>query len=245
MPDTFRAPRSSRGLIGKLLGIGRRLGWGIGLLYLLHRGLRLVSCGRADLQLHRLVVQPVGAGTLVPHHLRGALRVRLLDAGDAALPGALSLPEELDRRLARGDACLAAFHDGQVAGHLWLCFAAFDDAETGCRFILEDRSRVAWDYDMSVKKTSRGSPVFAALWQAAWERLRRDGYGCTASRVSAFNDASLRSHRRLGARPTASLLTLRIGSCRLLLATVSPFVDLRCRGSLAGVVVRLPDDQAV
>ena len=245
MREASSEPRSGPGLIGKLLGVGRRLGWGVGLLYLMHRGLRLISGGAADLHLHRIVVQPVGKSTLVPDRLRGGVSVRVLAPDDAALPDALSLPEELGRRLDRGDACLAAFRDGRLVGHLWLCFAEFDDAETGCRFAAGDGGRGAWDFDMSISQTSRGGPVFAALWDGAWIRLRRGGYRWTASRVSAFNAASLRSHRRLGARPTGSLLVLRLGACRLLLATVRPYIDLGCRRALVRVVVRLPDDQAV
>lgn len=245
MPQAIPEPRPGSGLIGKMLGVGRRLGWGVGSLYLAHRGLRLISGGSTDLHLHRLLVQPVGKSTLVSDRLRVGLSVRVLGPDDAALPGALSLPEELERRLARGDSCLAAFRDGRLAGHLWLCFSDFDDAETGCRFVLAEGGRGAWDFDMSVFRANRGSPVFAALWEGAWTELRRNGYRWTASRVSAFNDGSLRSHQRLGARPTGSLLVLRLGPCRLLLASVRPYIDLGCRGAAVRVVVRLPDDQAV
>lgn len=245
MPETIPELRAGPGLIGKLQGVGRRLGWRVGLLYLAHRGVRVISGGAAELHLHRLVVQPVGEAELLPERLQGGLEVRFLDRDDTALAEALSRPAELGLRLARGDACLAAFRERRLVGHLWLCFGDFEDAETRCRFMPEDAGRGAWDYDMSVGQTSRGGPVFAALWDRAWDRLRRDGYRWTASRVSAFNDLSLRSHRRLGARAVGALLTLRIGPCRLLLATVRPFVHLGCGGAAARVVVRLPDDQAV
>lgn len=203
-----------------------RLGWGAGALYLIHRGLRTASRGYLDLHCYLLVHQPVGERPILPAHLRSAVEVRRLAAGDREIAAALTRPAELAARLARGDACLAALRDGQVLGYLWLCFHTFEDDETACRFRPTPGQGGAWDYDMSVAPASRGGPVFPALWDAAWELLRQRGYRWTASRVSAFNDQSLRAHRRIGARPSATIMVLRVGRSGLVLSTVGPPVRL-------------------
>jgi len=227
-------------------GVVGRLGWRMGLLYLAHRALRAISGGWADLHCYRLLTQPVGTAALLPDRLRGPLRVRVLAADDPACAGALSQPGDLARRRARGDSCLGAFQDGRLVGYLWLCFAPFDDEETRCRFAPREGEGGAWDFDLSVAPASRGSAVFAALWDGAWAALRQGGYGWTGSRVSAFNDLSLRSHARIGARPAAAFLVLRAGGWRAVFASVRPYLRLVGRnGSYARVEVRAPGERPV
>jgi len=239
-------PGPDPGVLARLCGVGARLGWPVGLLYLAHRVLRAVSGGWLDLHCYRLVTQPVRAAGLLPDHLRGSLEVRVLTPNDPERARALSQPADLPRRQARGDACLAAFQDGRMVGYLWLCFAPFDDDETLCRFVPREGGGGAWDFDLSVAPESRGGPVFAALWDGAWSVLRRGGYRWTASRVSAFNDLSLRSHARIGARPAGAFLVLRAGGCRAVLSTVRPHARLAGRGARpARVEVRAPRDRPV
>jgi GNAT superfamily N-acetyltransferase len=248
MPVPRLDPPSDPGVLGRLRGVGDRLGWPVGLLYLAHRVLRAVSGGRADLHCYRLVTQPVRAAALLPDRLRGSLEVRVLAPDDPERARALSQPADLPRRQARGDTCLAAFQDGRMVGYLWLCFAPFDDDETLCRFAPREGEGEggAWDFDLSVAPENRGGAVFAALWDGAWSVLRQGGYRWTASRVSAFNDLSLRSHARIGARPAGAFLVLRAGGCRAVLATVRPHVRLAGRNArYARVEVRAPRDRPV
>ena len=241
MPVPRLDPGPDPGFLGRLHGVGARLGWPVGLLYLAHRALRAVSGGWADLHCYRLVTQPVRAAALLPDRLRGPLEVRVLGPDDQARAMALSQPADLPRRQARGDTCLAAFQDGRMVGHLWLCFAPFDDDETLCRFVPRAGEAGAWDFDLSVAPESRGGAVFAALWDGAWSVLRQGGYRWTASRVSAFNDLSLRSHARIGARPAGAFLVLRAGRCRAVFATRRPYLRLAGRNAPhARVDVRAP-----
>lgn len=234
-------PESDPGFLDRLRAVGARLGWLVALLYLAHRALRAVSGGWLDLHCYRLVTQPVRPTGLLPDHLRGSLEVRVLEPDDPARARALSQPTDLPRRQARGDTCLAAFQDGRMVGHLWLCFAPFDDDETLCRFVPREGEGGAWDFDLSVAPESRGGAVFAALWDGAWPALRQGGYAWTASRVSAFNDLSLRSHARIGARPAGSFLVLRAGGCRAVFATLRPYLRLAGRNARpARVEVRAP-----
>jgi GNAT superfamily N-acetyltransferase len=173
-----------------------------------------------------LVQQPVQERLLLPDHLRGGVSVRVLTAADTEIASALSRAEELGARLRRGDTCLAAFRDGRLVGYLWLCFCPFEDDETHCRFAPLQGAGGAWDYDLSVAPESRGGGAFAALWDAAWEVLRREGYSWTASRVSAFNDRSLRAHRRIGAVATGTLLVLRAGHAAAILSSLRPVLRL-------------------
>lgn len=228
-----------RGLISDAGAKLRRLGWPVGALYLCHRALRAATGGWADLHCYFLVQQPVRKLPLLPDHLRDGVVVRTLTAADPEIATALSRAGELDERLRRGDTCLAAFQDGRLAGYLWLCFAPFEDDETGCRFALLPGAGGAWDFDLLVAPESRGGIAFAALWDAAWDVLRRRGYAWTASRVSAFNDRSLRAHRRIGAAATGTILVLRAGRGAAILSSVSPMFRLAGRhGAPTTVVVR-------
>lgn len=223
----------------RLSRLGARLGWPIGALYLCHRALRAATGGWADLHCYFLVQQPVRNPPLLPDHLRGGVVVRILTAADPEIATALSRAAELDDRLRRGDTCLAAFQDGRLAGYLWLCFAPFEDDETGCRFAPAPDAGGAWDFDLSVAPESRGGTTFAALWDAAWAVLRQRGCSWTASRVSAFNDRSLRAHRRIGAARTGTILVLRAGRGAAILSSVGPVLRLAGRhGAPATVVVR-------
>lgn len=213
---------------GKLLDLRRRLGLPVGLLYLMHRSLLRATGGAADLQFHRLLIQPVRKHGILPGHLAGPLVVRQLAPEDPEIAGALSRADDLPHRLARGDCCIAAFRDGRRVGHLWLCFGPFDEVESACRFVLP-AGRGAWDYDIYVTEEERGGPVFPALWDAAWGVLRERGLEWTASRISGFNDVSLRSHVRLGARPVGWLVLVRLGRCLVLAGSVRPWFRVTCR----------------
>lgn len=235
---------SSAGILARLQAVRRRLGLGLGVFYLLQRALRRLTGNRLDLGWHWLMTQPVPAGTLLDERWQRGIDVRPLDLAAAGRHGALSQAGDLDRRAARGDICIAAFQGGQLAGHLWLSFAGFDDEETRCSF--RPVAGGAWDFDLSVRPASRGGPVFAALWDAAASVLRERGCRWSASRVSAVNDLSLRSHRRLGAQPVGWFLVLRLGACRVILASMAP--RLRFTGPrtpYARVDVRLRQEQRV
>lgn len=235
-PGPVSGPRPMTGLPGKLRRLVARLGWGAAAGYLLHRAARGATGGWADLHCYRLVLQPVWERPLLAERWRGDVSVRQLGPGDPEIGDALSRRHELAARLARGDACLAAFRRNRVVGYLWLCFGGFDDDETDCRFTLPPGGGGAWDYDLWIAPELRGSVVFAALWQEAWGLLRQKGYRWTASRVSAFNDQSLRAHRRLGAREAGTILVLRAGRGRLALASVGPRLRLYGAGHPSALV---------
>lgn len=218
---------ASTGVAGKLSDLRARLGVTVGSLYVTHRLLRRVTGGAADLEFHRLVVQPVRDAAVLPARLLGTLVVKRLAPDEPAIAEALSRADDLARRLARGDRCVAAFREGKLVGYLWLCFGPFEEAESRCRFVLPPHLG-AWDYDMFIAAEERGGPAFGALWDAAWALLRERDVQWTASRISGFNDLSLRSHQRLGARPVGWLLLLRLGRCLGFAGSVPPFLKASC-----------------
>jgi hypothetical protein len=223
-------PEEPTSLAGKLIDVRSRFGIGIGILYLLHKLLLHATRGAVDLEFHRLFIQPVRSEPVLPIHLAGSLVVRQIGPEDPAIAEALSRADDLPRRLERGDRCIAAFRDGRRIGYLWLCFGPFDEVDSRCRFVLPD-GKGAWDYDMFVTAEERGGPAFPALWDAAWRMLRDCGVLWTASRISGFNDVSLRSHLRLGARPVGWLLLIRMGRCLALTGSVRPRFKATCRAT--------------
>lgn len=233
-------PGETTSVAGRLLDLRRRLGLPVGALYLLHRLLARLSGGAADLQFHRLMVQPVRKDAVLPPHLLGTLAVHRVAPDDPVIAQALSREDDLERRLARGDCCVAAFRDGRRVGYLWLCFGSFDEPDQRCRFVLP-KGKGAWDYDMFVTAEERGGVAFAALWDAAWTLLRERGVAWTASRISGFNDVSLRSHLRLGARPAGWLVLIRLGGCLGLAGSVRPALAANCGRAIEVNLRTLPE----
>lgn len=228
-------PKPGIAIADRLIDLRLRLGTGVASLYLAGRLLERLTRGSARIEFHRLMVQPVRDGPSLPPRLRGGLTVRRLEAGDPAIASALSRADDLGPRLDRGDSCLAAFRDGRLVGYLWLCFGVFEEPDSRCRFVLP-AGPGAWDYDMFVAPGERGGPVFAALWDAARDLLRERGIAWTASRISGFNDLSLRSHARLGARPVGWLALLKVGGWQGFAGSLSPYLAVSREGGRPIVV---------
>ena len=105
----------------------------------------------------------------------------------------------------------------------------YDEDEVRCEDVLVPHGEVAWDFDAHVAPEFRMSRVFVQLWEAANEYLRLQGYRWTASRISAFNPASLASHKRFGAEHCHTALFLVVGPFQLTLLSLAPFVHVSAR----------------
>lgn len=204
----------------------KSLGWINGSLYLLSQGLDKLSRGRIRIIKYDLVSQPVSAGPLIPHHRGAAIELREIHAGDPLLGRMGHPPASIARRFAQGGHCLAALHDGELAGFLWWVEGDYQEDEVRCQFAPQPAGRAVWDFDVFVAPGRRYSAVFARLWEAAGRELQARGFIRSCSRISAFKPESLSAHRRLGARVTGKCLFICLGSAQIMFATQAPWIHV-------------------
>jgi hypothetical protein len=212
-------------LIGRSKAAMSELGWLNGVLYVISRALAKFP-GRVRLYKYYLVAQPVSQGTLLPPHRGRHISVRLVVEGDPVVHAFPPPPEIIRRRYAEGAICLAAFEGASLVGYLWLLLGPYEEDEVGCWFIPMPEGKAAWDFDIYVVPRYRFGVGFLRLWDEANRYLKERGVQWTMSRISAFNAASLASHRRLGAIVVSQAVFIVLGSCQLAVTTVFPFVQL-------------------
>ncbi|MEM9386263.1 MAG: GNAT family N-acetyltransferase [Pseudomonadota bacterium] len=132
----------------------------------------------------------------------------------------------LETRWREGSHCLAADHEGQFLGYIWLHFGAYVEDEVRCRFVPTPGDKAAWDYDVYVIPERRLGLGFVCLWDAANEYLRERGYEWSVSRVSAFNTPSIRSHERMGAKALGSAIFLTVFGMQMMFSSKAPYLHV-------------------
>jgi hypothetical protein len=228
-------------LVSILRASVQSLGWGNGLLYLLARALSTTTRGRSILIKYYFVVQPVPRQPLEALPRSSKTRVYQVSATDDIIRGFPRPAPVIAQRFADGAVCFVAENSGNLVGFIWLRLDRYDEDEVRCDYRLEPRGVLAWDFDAYVAPEFRMSRAFVQLWEAANDFLRRHGYYWTASRISAFNPASLASHRRFGAEHLHTALFLVVGPVQLALLTLRPFIHLGVtRGRRPVVTLRPP-----
>jgi len=128
-------------------------------------------------------------------------------------------------RLARGDRCLAAYKESELIAFLWLAARHYPEDEARCDYRLEAQALV-WDYDVYVAPRYRVTRLFAQLWDEANESLYQSGVRWSVSRISAFNVASIHSHRRRGALLSGAAIFVNAGNWQMLLSNRRPFLHV-------------------
>jgi hypothetical protein len=201
-------------------------GWFATALYAFDRASTRVFRGKLRVYFYRLEVQPVPVKPLLPPHRGRQFVIRALTNTDLALTHIPRPQSVIQDRFRQGGICLGAFQGEQLVGQLWMQFNAYREDEVRCLFCLIPPQKLAWDYDVFVDPQFRASFVFARLWDEAFNILRSQGIEWSASRVSAWNTTSLKSHARLGAREVGCALFFVIGKVQLTLANTQPFVHL-------------------
>ena len=209
-------------IITRLKSTVRSLGWVDGLTYLLAQAVSRLTRGHARIISYDLVVQPMTDGLDLPAHRGKDIEVREIVAGDPLL-AAMDRPVEiLDARFHQGARCLVALKKGELAGFLWWTQGPYTEDEVRCVFIPEPHGQAIWDFDVYVAPRYRFSPIFPCLWHVATQQLFAEGYRYSASRISAFNPASLAAHQRLGAKIVGHRLFVCFGRLELSFSRQSP-----------------------
>ncbi len=130
--------------------------------------------------------------------------------------------EIIQSRFAQHAICFVAFKNNQPAGCLWLVLGPYDEDEVKCKFV--PQKSAAWDFDVYIKPEHRLSRIFMYLWHEANQYMRLNGIRWTMSRVDAFNDQSIRSHKRMGAIIIGSATFIGYGNLQVMLSSVYPFL---------------------
>lgn len=209
----------------RISAVVRELGWTDAILYGVARALRTLV-RRECMWKYYLVAQPVPQSPRIP-----ATRGRQIEVGPlmphTLTQSSLERPTEvIAARLSQGAACLGASKDGRLIGFQWFVIGPYDEDEVRCRFIPEPAGIVAWDFDVYIQPAHRSGLAFMRLWDETNAYLRVRGVRWTMSRISAFNSASLRSHRRLQARTLGSALFVRFGPLQIMFATLAPYLHV-------------------
>lgn len=116
------------------------------------------------------------------------------------------------RRLADGDRCLVARHDGRIVGAMWGSTTRARSDYLGRDLPLA--AGEAFQFDAYTTPAARGMGIAPAL-SVAWLRHLRDEGCSTALRLTLpENAAALRSHAKAGYRIAAIVRSLRLGAWR-------------------------------
>jgi L-amino acid N-acyltransferase YncA len=184
---------------------------------------------RFNLYKYYLVAQEISERRLLSEHRGRNVVIRRVYPGDGVLaefpvPGSV-----IEARYRQGALCLAAFRDQELLGYAWAVVGPYDEDEVRSRFVPAPAGASAWDFDIYLVPSQRLGIVFPKLWEEVNRHLRAQGVRWTMSRISAFNPASLASHRRLGARIVGRVIYFVFGKIQLTLATRWPYAYLSFR----------------
>lgn len=200
-----------QGLVDRLSSPLHTLGRRNGLWYLLSRALERGSGGRVRLIRYLLVAQPLPEGPPARALRDPGVTVREAGPGDPLLQHLPHPAAVIRGRFAQGARCLAVVRGADPMAFLWWTEGPYEEDEVRCRFEPAPEGEAVWDFDVFVFPHHRFGTAFARLWGEAGARLRQRGYRASCSRISAFNAASVASHRRLGARVTGMRTFLVLG----------------------------------
>lgn len=200
-------------------------------LYLVDRFLRRVnpSCG---VYYYLFVAQPLAEQPRLPPTRGRSFSFRLLQMADAVLDNLDRPPAVIRQRFDRGAQCLGAIKNEALVGCIWFARGAYAEDEVRVDYLLPPGGACVWDFDVFVAESQRLGFLFAKQWDAFDALLKPQGIRYTVSRINAFNQRSIASHRSLGAKDCGWALFLRLGSFQWMLSNQRPFVAFGGRPTL-------------
>lgn len=180
----------------------------------------LAACTRGYVRIRRyvFVVQPLQRRMRPQRPGDAKFVVRRFAAGDPVEKHFPVPAEVIRRRLAQGSTCLIAELNGEFAGYIWLHAGPYPEDEVRCIFEPWPTQRVSWDFDLYIVPHLRATRAFGRLWEAAEQDLLARGFTHSASRISAYNVMSIRSHLRSGATISGSATFITVGRYQLTIA---------------------------
>ncbi len=196
------------------------------LLYVLHRMLQRASGGRAAVVPYLLMAQPVGSAALASMKPAAGFVMQRVGPGHALLPAFPRPGEVVAQRFADGAECFAATVNGQFAGHIWIARGRYVEDQVRCVYEISEPASGVWDFDVYVEPRFRIGRTMGRMWKAVDETLAAEGVEWSFSRINRFNNASLKSHQRLGALTVGRVTFGIIGRLQLGVGTAPGFMHI-------------------
>lgn len=213
----------------RLTGPFREFGLATGSIYVLDRVARRVS-PRLGIQAYELMAQPVPEKDLLPPGLARKLEICLIPKGHPDIARMPAREDIKQQRFEQGAWCLGVYRADELLGYVWFCSKRYDEDEVRCTYVLDPGSSDVFDFDLYVMPEHRMGIAFSAVWHAAFVHLRARGATTSFSRMTRFNTASRRAHRRLGARCLARAWFICIGPLEIMVSTLLPYVAMTWGG---------------
>lgn len=201
----------------------RELGASTAFLYLLDRVFRRINrkCG---FYYYLFVAQPLMDHPRLPPMRGKAFSFRLLQTNEPLLE-ALGRPAAVIRhRFHQGAQCLIATRNKTLVGCIWFIRSVYAEDEVRAEYWLPKDGRCVWDFDVFVAESERLGFLFAKQWDVFDALLKPEGIRYTVSRINAFNQRSIASHRSVGAQDCGRALFFRLGPLQWMLSSQRPFL---------------------
>ncbi|MDO8777635.1 MAG: hypothetical protein Q7K57_54750, partial [Burkholderiaceae bacterium] len=195
----------------------RELGASTAFLYFLDRLLRRIN-SKCGLHCYHLVAQPLADHPRLPLTRGKKFSFRLLTEFAPILDGLGRPPAVISQRFIQGAQCLVATKDEVLVGCIWFIRGAYAEDEVRVDYLLPQDGSCVWDFDVFVAESERLGFLFAKQWDAFDALLKPQGIRYTVSRINAFNQRSIASHRSLGAQDCGRALFLRLGPFQWMLS---------------------------
>ena len=209
----------------------RELGASTALFYLLDRLLRRIS-SQCGFYYYLFVAQPLADRPRLPPTRGKAFTFRLVQAPEPVLDSLGRPTAVIHQRFAQGAQCLLASKNDVLVGCIWFVRGAYAEDEVRVDYLLPQDGCCVWDFDVFVTESERLGFLFAKQWDAFDALLKPQGIRYTVSRINAFNQRSMASHRSLGAQDCGRALFLRLGQFQGMLSNQRPFIAFGGRPKL-------------
>lgn len=209
----------------------QELGVTTALLYLVDRFLRRMN-RKFGFYYYRFVAQPLLDQPRLPPTRGKVFAFRVLQTPESVLESLDRPPSIICERFAQGAKCLMATKNDALVGCIWFVHDAYAEDEVNVDYLLPRDASCVWDFDVFVVESERLGFLFAKQWDAFDALLKPQGISYTISRISAFNQRSIASHRSLGAQDCGRALFLRLGLFQCMLSNQRPFIAFGGRPKL-------------
>jgi hypothetical protein len=181
---------------------------------------------------YRFLSQPLQDKPRLPPGRGQQFAFRWLQAMDPALTVLGRPAPVLAERFAQGAQCLLATRAQALVGCIWCVRSVYREDEVRVDYVLPPAGDCVWDFDVFVAPLERLGYLFARQWDVFDAALWPQGVRYSISRINAFNQRSLASHRALGARDCGWALFVCLGAAQLMLSDQAPYVRLGGRPRL-------------
>ncbi|WP_210544219.1 hypothetical protein [Rhodoferax sp. PAMC 29310] len=200
----------------------RELGAATAFLYSFDRLIRRFN-SKCGFYYYLFVAQPLADKPRLPPTRGKSFTFRLLQDYEPSLDGLDRPLAVIRQRFVQGAQCLLATKNEALVGCIWFVRDVYGEDEVRVDYLLPQDGQCVWDFDVFVTESERLGFLFAKQWDAFDALLKPQGIRYTVSRINAFNQRSIASHRALGAQDCGRALFLRLGWFQLMLSSRRPF----------------------